>query len=53
MTCPMTKNLPITENQSKNFCKHGCSIDCEKIFNEKFRIIGGGGEEWKIQKKAK
>ena len=39
--CPMNdykiKGLNITDNQVATFCKCGCSVDCEKLFNEKFK----------------
>ena len=40
MNCPMikenTKSLGLTEKQVINFCNLGCSVDCEKLFKEKF-----------------
>ena len=38
--CPMTNEnvakYGLTDKQVKNFCDKGCSVDCEKIFKERW-----------------
>jgi hypothetical protein len=39
--CPMTnENVSLhklTDKQVKSFCDKGCSVECEKIFKERWR----------------
>lgn len=30
MSCPMTKDVPLTSKEITKFCDLGCSVDCEK-----------------------
>lgn len=39
MTCPITKETPLTENQIKNFCKLGCCPICEELLEEYIKKI--------------
>jgi hypothetical protein len=43
MSCPMTKDVPLTSAEIKRFCDNGCSVDCDKLLadhlKKKNRII--------------
>jgi hypothetical protein len=32
----MTADVKLTDAQVKNWCKHGCSVECKKLFEEKY-----------------
>lgn len=34
MGCPINKYPNLTDKQIENFCKAGCSVECEKLLDE-------------------
>ncbi|MHC1718510.1 MAG: hypothetical protein AB9883_07635 [Acidaminococcaceae bacterium] len=34
MSCPMTKDVPLTDDEIAKFCNLGCSVDCDKFLAE-------------------
>lgn len=34
MSCPMTKDVPLTDEEIAKFCNLGCSVDCDKFLAE-------------------
>ena len=50
MSCPMTveavERYRLTEKEVKAFCALGCSVECEKLFLNKF---GGRHEDFYIR----
>lgn len=40
MACKI-QNFKMTEKQIANWCKNGCSVDCEKLLKTKYQIEWG------------